>query len=338
MKYVLAAIIASFVSMPVMAKIWTVSPRPGADFATLTAAVGSASVLSGDTLLVSGAAGAYASVNINKKLTILGPGYFLGENTGLQADTNAASVSGNVTIQSGGAGTTIMGLRFLNSLYVDADNVTIRRCRMQVSTLYDYPVYVYTQDSVTIAQCFMTQTAQWYHCITVQTGSTNIFIRNNFVEYTGGHTSYGAISIQGTMTGDISNNVIYGDFDNAGGGFTCNNNILRSGTFSGTGVTPYNNIGDGTQFQAWADTTHNNQVNVNMSSVFVGSGSRDAQWQIQADGPADGTGFAGADCGMFDASENNAYVLSGIPSIPSIYEFTANSDLSNVTVKVKSNN
>lgn len=229
MKALKLLLIGLLAGTSLFAKIWTVANRPGASFPTITAAVASASVLAGDTILVSGSATAYAGFTLGKKLTIIGPGYFLGQNTGLQVDTNAARISSNVTIQGGAQGTTIMGLHFLASLYVDADNVSIMRNRMQVTNTYDYCVYVYAQDSVVIRQNYMTQTATFYHNVTVATAATQIFIQNNFIEYLGGSASYGSIDINGTMTGDISNNIIYGDVDNVSGGFTFNNNIIRSG-------------------------------------------------------------------------------------------------------------
>lgn len=334
-KSFLAAIFVLLIAeQSVEAKIWTVSPRPGANFTTLSGAVGSASVLAGDTILVSGAPASYAGFTISKRLTVIGPGYFLGENTGLQADTNSARINSTVTINS--QGTTIMGIHFLSTLYVNADNVTITRCRMQVTATYDYPVYIYAKDSVIIRQNYITQTAQWYHCVTVASGATQVFIQNNFIDYIGGSASYGAIDINGTMTGDISNNVIYGDVDNVSGGFTFNNNILRSGTFSTTGVIPYNNIGNSTQF----GTANNNQINVDMNTVFTGTGTSDAKWQIAAAGPADNTGFGGIDCGMYENSLGYQYILSGIPAVPSIYLFNTNVNGNNldVTVNVKSNN
>lgn len=321
----------------VSAKIWTVSPRPGANFTTLSGAVGSGSVLAGDTILVSGAPASYAGFTINKKLTIIGPGYFLNENTGLQADTNTAKISSDVTINS--QGTTIMGMYFLSSLYINADNVTITRCRMRTTVASTYPVYIYAKDSIIIRQCFITQNANYYYnCVSVQSGATQIFIQNNFIEYLGGNGSYGSLDINGTMSGDISNNVIYGNVFNASGGFTFNNNILRAGTFQTTGVIPYNNIAvTGVTGILAVD---GNQIGVSESAIFVSSGTTDAKWQIAAAGPADNTGFGGVDCGMFESSLGYAYVLSGIPAVPSIYLFNTNVNGGNldVNVNVKSNN
>ncbi len=224
----------------------------------------------------------------------------------------------------------------MQGLWVNADNVTITRCRMQGTTLGEYPIYIYGRDSIIIRQNYITQSQSYYHCVTVVSGASQIFIQNNFIDYTGGNTSYGAIDINGTMSGDISNNVINGDVDNVGGGFTFNNNILRSGTFSTTGVVPYNNIGNSTQF----GTSNGNQQNVSMTGVFVSSGSSDAKWNIAAAGPADNNGFGGIDCGMFDNSLGTGYVLSGIPPVPSIYLFnaTVGGSTISVDVNVKSNN
>jgi hypothetical protein len=335
-----ALLLVVLMAQSVDAKIWTVSPRPGANFTTLSGAVGSASVLAGDTILVSGALAAYAGFTISKKLTIIGPGYFLGENTGLQADTNSAKISSTVTISS--QGTTITGLHFLNTLYVNADNVTITRCRMRTTAAGTYPVYIYAKDSIIVRQCFITQAADYYyHCILVTSGASQIFIQNNFIEYLGGHASYGSFDINGTMSGDISNNVIYGDVDNVSGGFTFNNNILRGGTFSTIGVEPHNNIGDGLQFPL----INGNQQSVTMSDVFVTSGTSDSKWQIKPGGPADDKGFpypspSTVDCGMFENGVGHGYVLSGIPPIPSIYLFNTAVGGSSITVdvNVKSNN
>lgn len=324
-------------SVQTYAKTWTVDQRPGANFQTIAAAVASSSVLAGDTILVSGSSIAYAGFSFNKKLTLIGPGYFLGENTNLQADTNSVKISSQVTIQSGAQGSIVMGLHFLNSLYVDADNVQIIRNRFQITNTYDYGIYLYAQDSTIIRQNYLTQTASWYHCITIASGNTQTMIQNNFLEYTGGdsNSSYGALSVQGTISGDISNNVIYGNVTLSAGGFTFNNNIMRYGKFNSTGITPHNNIGSSSQFSFWPAL--GNQSGVNMTSVFVSSGTSDTKWQIATEGPADNNGFGGIDCGMYDNSAGTAYIPSGIPPIPSVYEFDA-SDLNNVTVKVKSHN
>ena len=60
------------------AKIWRLDNVQNADFSSITTAHSSAA--SGDTVYVAGSVNNYGSVTLTKKLTIIGPGYFLAEN------------------------------------------------------------------------------------------------------------------------------------------------------------------------------------------------------------------------------------------------------------------
>ena len=86
-----------------------------------------------------------------------------------------------------------------------------------------------------------------------------------------------------------------------------------------------------------------------MSTVFVGTGtgiSDDGQWRLAVGSPAIQAGFGSTpakpiDAGMYGA--NTPYVVSGLPTVPSIYFFEntaigSNSVPINVSIKVKSNN
>lgn len=106
------------------------------------------------------------------------------------------------------------------------------------------------------------------------------------------------------------------------------------GSLIGT-VDAYNNIGDANQFPSG----NGNQNNVNMSTVFVGTGSTDGQWQLKSGSPAIGAGRNGEDIGMFGGPE--PYVPSGLPPIPAVYSIempgvTAANQTIPVTVKTKS--
>jgi hypothetical protein len=103
-----------------------------------------------------------------------------------------------------------------------------------------------------------------------------------------------------------------------------------------------NNLGSGTQF----GTENGNKSNVDMSTVFVSTGSPDARWILKAGSPAIGAGYGSTpakpvDAGMFYG--NTPYKLSGLPGIPHIYfinvqSIGSDSDPIDVTVKVKSTN
>lgn len=342
MKHLLAAIIAMFSAMPAMAKIWTVAQHPGANFTTISGAIAAATA--GDTILVSGAGAAYeggSALSISKQVVIIGPGYFLNENLNLQALPSSAIVDG-ANFNSGSSGTVVIGLHFTSVVNINTNNITIRRCRVQITSGFQSGVTIGSNlNDITIEQSYLTMHSGGAYLVDLSTLDSNVSIRNNYMESQS--ASYSAIEGGSAFTGTVSNNVIYSAHTSAGISLhsaSFNNNIIRNGGVSLNGVTPYHNICNSTQLSAWTGAPYNNQVSVNMTSVFVDPTglSSDAKWQIETSGPADDAALGGGDCGMFDASENNAYVLSGIPGIPSIYEFTANSDLSSVTVKVKSNN
>jgi hypothetical protein len=64
-------------------------------------------------------------------------------------------------------------------------------------------------------------------------------------------------------------------------------------------------------------------------------------WQLLPASPASGAGFDGADCGIFGGT-SFAYMLSGLPDIPSIYRLTvpasASGSTMNITFSTRINN
>lgn len=324
----------SLCSAQTYAKIWTVDQRPGANFTTLSAAHTGAA--SGDTIVVSGSPVPYSSVTFTKKLVVLGPGYFLDENTNIQANTHPARISGNTTFSTGSSGSVMMGFHFISTVFINTDKITFSRNRVEIASTFSDAISIQTNvNDVLISQNYVTVHSGGIRCIYVGSQDTNLIIKNNYLEAQSG---YGAIDASVAFTGEISNNVIYGTSAStmtiSAGNFI--NNIIRSGKYSASGIIPYNNICADTTLKPWTD--FGNQINVNMTSVFESSGTSDTKWKLSSTGgPASGTGFGGVDCGMYDNSTGSAYIPSGIPPIPSIYEFDA-SDLNNITVKVKSHN
>ena len=116
----------------------------------------------------------------------------------------------------------------------------------------------------------------------------------------------------------INNNVIWGNINCYYSHLM--NNIQYLGNFynQSSSNTYFNNIGNSDQF----GTENGNQVNVDMETIFVGTGSTDGQWQLADGSPAIAAGYSGEDCGAYGGII--PYKLSGIPSvIPAIYFFSA---------------
>ena len=92
-------------------------------------------------------------------------------------------------------------------------------------------------------------------------------------------------------------------------------------------------------------SSNQNIFNINPSDEFIGypnsTPSFDAQYQLSETSQAIGYATDGGDCGIFGG--DNPYVLSGIPSIPMIYDFDVPLDATtgdgiDINIKVKSQN
>lgn len=108
----------------VNATVWTVCNNPSnvAQFNEIDAAITSPLVNAGDTLLVQGSPTMYANFDVDKKLTIIGPGLSQDRN-GVAANALTAKVQ-QVKLLIGCDGTELQGLDFQvgNSLILDVNN------------------------------------------------------------------------------------------------------------------------------------------------------------------------------------------------------------------------
>jgi hypothetical protein len=332
------------------AKIWRVNNNPGvaADFTTLQAAHNGAA--SGDTVHLEGSPNSYGSLTCTKKLFIVGPGYFLGENPGTQALQQSAQV-GPFTLNVGSAGTVITGLDFrLNGINVYSNDIFIRRNYFgsQANGLFDYQTgqinLLYLSNSggnVAVSNIIITQNFGVKISATFS-AMTSLIITNNYLAadgYIGDGNMNPCLTLHSNTVALIQNNIFRRGTVQVNNS-SLFNNIMYSGSFSGTGNLVSNNIANGTQF----GTDNGNKNNEIMSSVFMLTGSPDNQWKLKAGSPAIGGGFGSTaqdpiDCGVFGG--NTPYVLAGQPSMPAIYYFSnqpigSNIDPINVTIKVKS--
>lgn len=301
-------------------RIITVDNRPGATYQSLANAVNA--LEDGDTLLVTGSEIDYGNITITgDSVTVIGPGYFLAENSGFQANTFPATV-GQVTFTSTAEQSVVQGLYITRGVSMAGFKCILERNYVSGSTSGGGGLRVENnQDSCIIRQNFVNTTSS---VITLSGGTNNVFIYNNYFKAS-------AVSLLG-VAGEVYNNVF--DCSVTVTNLMYNSNIQISGNFTPTNIVWYNNIGSGIQY----GTINGNQSNVDMSTVFASdSMSTDDQYRLNPDGPAVGAGFGGVDCGMYDDSFGYKYIPSGIPAIPSIYEFSADEALENVTIRVRSN-
>ncbi len=283
------------------ATVWTVNNvnYENADFDQIQVAINSVLVSAGDTLYVEGSPDAYDNFTTTKKITIIGPGYFLSQNQ-ISVNVNQAILD-DATFELGSEGSVIIGMTFRSSsfptLYIKANNILIERC------FVDNNLYLID-------------------------GAQSVIIRNNYIKYIAneplsGDQSFSNISVYNNIIDDIileststfsffDNNVLIGDrYKLTAQNFR--NNIIIDGSerFEITSANILNNIGTNGLF---SDTKNYNVVDI--STLFVGGDIPDAQYILSEDSYAKGKGHDGGECGVFGGE--NPYVLSGLPTIPVI--------------------
>lgn len=345
-KQFLLSCILCIVLVSTQAKVWRVNNNVNAraDFASLALAAANASVLNDDTIYIEGSATNYSSsFTLTKRLVVISTGYYLSgtnSNSGLQANTSAATDAGNIFLDSLASGSKFIGFSQSNLGYFyispGTDNITIERSQVQlyfsasasntfnrcvnwvinksVISYWQWPAAFYAEN-LTVTNCIITGTIQ------VNTGNfISALVRNNTFAFTGsaslnmGNTYFSNNILSGISTVNLASSTVKNCI--------ATSNILPAG--------------------------NGNQNNVAASSIFVGlsGNSTDGQYQLKAGSPAIGAGetISGItpDCGAFGTAD--PYRLSGIPPIPTIYSLTvpgsvpsSNTSMT-ITVSARSNN
>jgi len=347
------------------ATVWTVNNIHGvAHFSTLQDAINGASA--GDTLYIEGSPHNYGDGIFDKKLTVIGPGYWLEENDSTQAYKEVAQV-GHLTFDSGSEGSLVEGIYIYEEtsglgwafklITINADSITIQRNYLfgfaNDDRTYDSQIIFISgnRQSIVIRQNWiMARVHDWY------SGNNGVIsgiyfdgipsesaIYNNFIRSikTSSHGEQFAIYINSNDPSnnvDIVNNVIWGNITTYYSGHF--NNILLEGTYNlGIGDICLNNLCNGIQYP----DINNNQQNVDMSTVFVDFDLYiDNGYILTPGSSAIDAGVNGGDCGVFGYYTTGApYKLSGLPGIPAIFEATI-STIGSTTIpgniKAKSHN
>ncbi|HEX8329621.1 MAG TPA: hypothetical protein VF629_18940 [Hymenobacter sp.] len=345
MKHLFTAffLILSFVALPV-AQAQTVRrcnnsglTTAGVNiYTTLQAAHDAASA--GDIIYLEPTGISYGNLICVRPLTIIGNGYFLGQNPGLQLDTRE-SQTGTVTFANGSAGSRITGC-VTGTLNIGASNVTVERNKTSPDVYIGYNPSVgsVTVSNIVVRQNFLFRL--YFYPGSAAVAVSNVNVSNNILEGgittpTGAYIGLGSILISNNVIGGVSGsgNQAQIEVDNA----VIKNNVMTTATST---FTPRNNaysynISAGTQF----GTANGNRQNLAPATLFVGgTASPDGAFQLRPGSPAIGTGESGADLGAFGGPA--PYRLAGIPNVPTIYQYnqSVSGNTLNATISTKSNN
>jgi hypothetical protein len=313
--YTLSAFLLLFVIAD--AKIWRVNNNTGivADFTTAQAAHDGAAT--GDTLHFESSLSAYGSLNMTKRLVLIGVGDFLNINANQQASGIAATLN-DVSINGGSAGSVIM-VSFSYMSISSVPNIVIQRC------------FIGNRIDASDADNLVARNCYFNNSINFLSGSNNVLFHNNIVR--------GHINMDPSSSATILNNVmsLNGNFTTIYNSIFRSNIMVNGGISTAVTSTIENNLSP----DATIPSGNGNLQNVNMNNVFLNfSTNNDKDLALKAGSPAIGAGYGGVDAGVYGGA--SPYVLSVQPNIPAIYKLNAPPSVSGSTMTVvistKSNN
>ncbi len=317
----------------------------GAHYTSLTAAQNDPNVLAGDTLYLEASSSHYAGITFTKKLIVIGPGFFLGDNPQTQANV-ANAVVGQTVFAAGSEGSVVMGVYFFNEnttsslVKINANNVVLKRNRFYKyynsgsTTVHAVEI---NASNIVLVENYIHVNGGVPYTVKANDNSNNLLIRNNYISNAYTSSSYRALIMTFYCSGEVLNNVFNTGIEVQNSLIA--NNILMDGTVVLANCSIANNICNLTQFPSG----NNNQRNVTIADVLnLSSSSSDGKYKLKnvVGNPAKNAGTDGTDIGMFGGP--SPYVLSGMPDLPAVYFFSAPSSGSSTSglpasVKIKSN-
>lgn len=285
------------------------------------------SATAGDTIHFEGSSIDYTGVTITKKLVIIGPGYFLNENTNVSNDLLSARIS-DVTFSSGSSGSQLIGVHVFGGfgITINVSTITIKRCRIDRSISLTNGIA-----DILVLQNFFSNSINPSETSSAILGSgfgfpTGFIFDNNICKKTFllvsgtnvrtaqevNNNTFDCPSISGSPsiqlnTGSFKNNILKTPTATVNINNNTNNNVSFCVSSSSTG-----------QF----GTANSNIVVTNISSIFASSGSTDGLYQLKSGSVASGDGSDGTDRGAFGNTVPSRYTLSGLAAIPVIYQLT----------------
>ena len=286
-------------------------------FKQINQAVAWTNILDGDTLHIEGSPFEYNRAEINKRLVLLGPGYFLNENPNSGVDLINATVNG-IIFQNNSQGSICAGLKLItpNVNDINVSNITIMRCLITNNTTISLGL-----TGIFFIQNFFSKefNATLSIISTSGSGSSEITFNNNIFQR--------PLIWSNRTIFQCKNNIFDGPPNTLNIDFNCTdfrNNILKA-----TGATASLNGGNLTgvthntgSLISQFGNLNNNLVIADINTLFVdpASNSTDGDYQLKS-GSANGND--GTERGAFGgASVTRRYTLSGLSPIPVIYDIS----------------
>jgi hypothetical protein len=359
-KIILSAVTAAIFTTNANAKIWRVNnngnnPVPAivSDFpssTTLQQVNDNALVSSGDTIHLEQSPTSYGNCIFNKRLIVIGAGYFLNQNPNTQVNNSYGSKTGDLTFYNAASASSFVYGCEVGNVNMGVNNLTIARCYFPSVSCLIGNNSTGNIDGMSLRQCVFGGSIGAVFIIRNNTGTglvTNMNVYGNIIV----PTFYG-INLDNRVSGIFKNNVVsvfYNPIQVQG--FYVVNNL----TYSSQGAYPNSFTNCNVEYNAGTQPSHfvtgmagsgttygtGNTTKTLAQIAFLGGSSSDGFYQLGAGTAVAGIGKDGNDLGAF--SGDYPYKLSGIAPVPNIYALTiapitAGAATISVTVSAKGNN
>lgn len=285
--------------------------------------------VAGDIIYVEPSVTDYGSVDVRKRLTIIGNGYFLDKNANVPFDQRTSRIT-SIIFNNGSANSILTGIEMGSFISITDVNIIVTRCRtneISFGQSSNLVAGVYSRGiNATITKCVIfgtisgqnsTQVSSQfgYNCTITNNihqgrinSITNTVIANNIYNLTG---------LGGNIIIDLNGCSVTNNIYDARG-FTSAITFV----FGGTGNTISNNICLG---QAGTPSGNGNVNFGNATITFLVANpwqtifAEDAPFQLAVGSPAIGIGTGGTNAGAFGGA--SPYILSGLPAYPVMTNF-----------------
>jgi hypothetical protein len=302
----------------IIANTYIVSNVPGfpANYNNLQTCVNAA--VNGDIVIVQGSGTNYGDITVTKRLTIMGPGYFLNQNPQTQAVLASAKIN-SIFFKDGSGGSILQGMEVTgNTPYGYTGG-----CWGNASGSYSIKI-----DSAAVT-CIANYWTDWIQI----SNSTGTIIKGCYGNSIIGYENISDLHVDNTIfinayfnNAAVNNCLFYYALD--GGGSSCVDNCVFKNNIISQSSTGYFSFGTSSfsnnifTFDPLGANVGNNLVNVNPATLFVGfpnqgGNSLDGKFRLKSGSPAIGNGEGGIDIGPFGGS--SPYQLSGISLHPNIW-------------------
>lgn len=261
---------------------------------------------------------------IDFPVIIYGTGYYLDENPETQADTRDSEIN-NITFDAGSEGSEVYGC-VVSTLTVSTSDITVSKCQIRLGLNIDAP-------NATVTKNFIEGSTSG-DLVSVN-AATNLVFMNNLVHNTN-PAGTGNLRMDNSSAGLILYNSFWGSVDNVLHNATVQGNYFNDSEFDLTTTSSNLTVSSNAMDESMnflslpAGGTDPGFLAV-PDSVFClgaadpGSMSTDGQYQTNLGGydpDTDNPIFDGTDTNFGMYGGTNPYLLSGMPRIPSVYEYT----------------